>query len=561
MAYATLASMPPISGLYASIMALFSYPLFSTSPQLAVGPSALMSVLTTTAITGLGVDPVEEADRFQNLAFKLTFVVGLMNLLLGLIHAGYLVNFLSHPVLKGFTMAAAIIIGSSQLSKVFRIKIPRHDHVYDTWADLVRNIGDTHMLSFGLAIENLAMFYILKYLKVFLKSLPVVKDDESRTYVRILNAIPNALIVVVLNIGIAYGGMLVDHGLKVAGDIPSGFPEATNIFDDRFSQDFVDLIPSAFVTTIIGFMESISVAKAMALRYDNDVDSNQELVGLGAANFMSCFFQGIPVTAGFSRTSVNADAGAKTPISSIITATILSIAILFLTPLFYHLPTVTLATLILFAVTKLFDFETPRMLWAVDKADFFVYCCAFVATIVFGIEIGIIIGTAVSLARLIKEAAQPHVARLGKLPGTNKWRNIKRFGGAPLEVQGLTVVRFDAQLFFANTACFKELILKLSKPIGDAMTAEAIVLDCSAMASLDSSAIHAIEALPKEMTKNARRRRERRIAKVMNEIRRIESGKGPSQSDGADSATNSKITPSGTGSMQSVEDHACGDLE
>lgn len=233
----------------------------------------------------------------------------------------------------------------------------------------------------------------------------MVKADETKTYDRILNAIPNALIVVVVNIAIAAGLNLEAEGVKVVGDVPSGLPGATNIIDAEFGSDFAQLLPSAFIIAVVGFMESISVAKAMALRYDNNVDSNQELVGLGAANLFACFFSGFPTTGGFSRTSVNADAGAKTPLSSTISAIILTIAVLVLTPLFYNLPDVTLATLIIFAVTKLFDFETPRMLWAVDKSDFFVYLCTFIFTIVLGIEVGILVGAGISIVRLVKEAA------------------------------------------------------------------------------------------------------------------------------------------------------------
>lgn len=391
---------------------------------------------------------------------------------------------------------------------------------------MAANLGDTHMLTFGIAIENLAMFYLLKYLKTFLKSLPVIKEDESKTYDRILNAIPNALIVVVVNIAIAAGLNLEDEGVSVVGDVPSGLPGATNILDGDFGSDFTQLLPSGFLIAVVGYMESISVAKAMALRYNNDVDSNQELVGLGAANLFGCFFSGFPTTGGFSRTSVNADAGAKTPLSSTVSAVILTIAVLFLTPLFYHLPSATLATLILFAVTKLFDFETPRMLWAVDKSDFFVYIVTFICTIVLGIEVGILVGAGISIVRLLKEAAQPHVARLGKLPGTDTWRNVNRFGGAPQEEAGLVVVRFDAQMFFANAVFFKELVVKLSQPPAGQLAPEAVVLDCSAMTTLDSSAVHGLEAVPKELMKGAKRRRDKRLLALRSAIAQMDAGQG-----------------------------------
>lgn len=254
------------------------------------------------------------------------------------------------------------------------------------------------------------------------------------------------------------------------GSIPSGFPSATNLFatatgGSTFASDLGAVLPSAVVMAVVGFMEAISVAKVLEGRYPRPLDSNQELVGLGAANAFASFFGGFPGTGAFSRTSVNADAGAKTPVTSIVSAVILCLTVLFLTPLFYHLPRVTLGCMIIFAVIKLFDVETPKMLWAVSLSDFVVFTSTFLATVVLGIRNGILIGAVISLARLIREAASPEVVPLGRVPGTQNWRDIRRFGckGARPE-PGVAVVRFESHLFFANAGRFRDLVLGLSFP-------------------------------------------------------------------------------------------------
>jgi len=521
MAYAILAGMPPMFGLYSSIFSLLLYAPFSTSPQLAVGPSAMMSLLSSAAIAPLAGGSCEGGlsledplcARYVDLSLKLAFLVGCASLLLGLLKGGYLVNFLSHPVLKGFTMAAAIIIGSGQINKVLGFKIERHEYVYDTWIDLVEGIaeGKTHLLTFLLFIENMALFYGLKYMRTWLRTHPAVKSRKA--LLQVVNAFPNALVVVAVNIAVVGGFRLDESGVGIVGKIQSGIPAPTNILNASFGSDVGALLPSALVMCIVGFMESISVAKAMALRYGTVIDSDQELVGLGVANIGASFFNSFTTTGGFSRTMVNGDAGAKTPLAGMLSAGILAIVVVFLTGLFEFLPSVTLGSMIIFAVTKLVEFTTPRMLWAVDKGDFVVYAVSFVATLILGIELGIAVGAAISLARVVKEAAIPHVAVLGKMP-TGTWRNVKRFPDEAQTAKGLRVLRFDSPIFFANAAFFKDLILRTCRPGGEAdggCVPRAVVIDCSAVASMDSSAIHTLEGLPDELRKQAKQARAARL--------------------------------------------------
>jgi sulfate permease, SulP family len=534
LAYSILAGMPPMYGLYASIFTLLLYAPFSTSPQLAVGPVAMMSLLSNAAISefegascGGGTLTIEhpECNRFINLTLKLAFITGLFSVLLGMLKAGYLVNFLSHPVLKGFTLAAAIVIGSSQISKALGFKIPSHEYVYETWADAVVGIskGKTHGLTFGLFVENMALFYILKYLRTYLRTNPTIK--KNKVVLQIVNAFPSALLVVIVNILIVGGLQLNKQGVSIVGKIEPGIPAPVNLFDETFGADFVKLLPSALVMTIVGFMESISVAKAMALRFGNTVDSDQELVGLGMANFVGSFFNSIPSTGGFSRTSVNADAGAKTPLAGMVTSIVLIVVVVFLTGLFEYLPQVTLGSLIIFAVTKLVEFTTPRMLWNVDKGDFLVYIVAFLATIILGIELGIGIGAAISIARVVQQSAMPHVAELGRMPGAaGKWRNVKRFPGKAETLPDIRVFRFDAPVFFANSAAFRDTVLQAAKPSQFKLAPKAIIVDFSAVSSLDSSAVHMLEGMPDELQKQAMTFRRNRIRALESKLKALPEG-------------------------------------
>lgn len=525
MAYATLAGVPPVYGLYSSILSLFIYPIFATSPQLAVGPVAMMSILTYAAVGDVAaMEGIEErSDRWVNLSLKMAMLVGLVQLVMGLLRAGFLVNFLSHPVLKGFTSAAAIIIGSSQLGKVLGFKVTSDPKVYMVWKDVIEKLGKTNKYTLALTLESLALFILLKYLKQVIRRTAFVKSRKVLD--RLINAIPNALIVVIINILIVWSERLDLEKVAIIGKVPAGFPSTSNPFDDQMGTDIGHLIVPSIITGLVGFMESISVAKALALKYGSDLDSNQELVGLGAANVFGSFFFAFPTTGGFSRTSVNADAGAQTTIAGLISAVILSIVVVALTDLFFYLPDATLGSLIIFAVAGLIELDTPKMLWRVDKMDFFVYLIAFVATILLGIEEGILIGCGVSIVRIIKESASPHVAVLGQLPDQHTWRNVKRFPDSAKEEPGLKVVRFDSHLYFANAGYFRDLILKLATPQrrSDAPP-RAIVVDMGGVVTIDSSSVHMLETMPAELRKHAIKTREDRLEALERRLQAARAG-------------------------------------
>ena len=539
LAYASLASLPPQYGIYAAMMSVFIYPFFGTSPQLAVGPVALMSLLTTGLINEMDLGDAPD-DRRILLALRLAFVVGVIQTAMGIFNAGSLVSFLSHPMLSGFTAAAAIIIGSSQLGKLLGLKLVRSSHVYEVWIDAVEKLGDTHLLTLGLAAANLAMFWGLKWGRKFLLSVEKRRASSGREEdvavaernSRILKAVPNALIVVIVNIIIVTVADLESEGVAIVGKLSNGLPSPVNIFASGFGDDFNALLPTAFLMALVGFMESISVAKAMALKYGNKLDSNQELLGLGLANVIGAPFNTFPVTGGFSRTTVNADAGAATTLAGLITGIILLVTVLVLLPLFKNLPAVTLGALIVFAVSKLLDHTVPLLLWQLDKGDFAVYVVAFLATLGLGIEEGIMVGAGVSLAKVVWFASRPHAAVLGQVlsPITHKptdmFRKLENYPDLTQEVPGLRILRFDGALMFANAEYFEELVLGLAKPSTDPadLTAptptepQAIVVDMGSVASLDSTALHIVEHLPVELRTQSERWRATRLAAAKNAL-------------------------------------------
>lgn len=464
MAYAMLAGIPPIYGLYASILPLVLYAIFGTSRQLAVGPVAMVSLLTAA-----GLAPLAEAGTaaYVALAISLALLVGLVQLGMGLFRLGFLVNLLSHPVIAGFTSAAALIIGFSQLKHLLGIKLVGGDHLHEVLLETAQRIGETNLLTLGLGIVAVAAILFVKKMKWQL---------------------PGPLVAVVFGILSVWLLGLHQYGVKIVGEVPSGLPmPQLPGFELGTMQQ---LLPIALTISFIGFMESIAVAKAIQRRHkDYQISPNQELVALGMANLGGAFLQAFPTTGGFSRTAVNDQAGAKTGMASIFSALLITVTLLFLTPLFYYLPNAILAAVIMVAVFGLIDFKEAKHLWHTDRSDFAMMAATFVGTLVLGIEEGILLGVALSLAVIIFRTARPHYAVLGKIPGKTHYRNIERFDD--LEVRpDILAVRFDAMLYFANVSYFRDTLDRLVKEKGEAL--KLIILDAESISGLDSSGVHAL---------------------------------------------------------------------
>ncbi len=473
MAYAMIAGLPPVYGLYASLIPQIIYAFLGTSRQLAVGPVAMDSLLVA---AGLSVIATIGSESYIIMAITLAFLMGLMQVIMGAFRLGFLVNFLSKPVISGFTSAAALIIGLNQLKHLVGVDIIRNNKVHILLIDAFSKMGDLHWETLTIGLCGIL---IIKILKKFSPKLPA------------------ALIVVILGILAVQLFSLASGGIQIVGDIPKGFP----IFclPDLSSEHIGELIPIALTLSLIAFMEAISVAKAVEQKHtDYKADANQELIALGAANVIGSFFQSYPTTGGFSRTAVNDQAGAKTGIAAIISAAVVALTLLFLTPLFYNLPKAILASIIMVAVFGLIDFNYPIRLWKNRKEEFLLLVFTFFVTLTVGIKEGILLGVALSLLLLIYRSTKPHLAVLGQISGTTYYKNIKRFPSA-ITHENILVIRFDAQLYFANFEYFKK---KMEHLISEKEKLELLIISAEGINYIDSSAAHELKQLIIEIKKN-----------------------------------------------------------
>lgn len=460
MAYSMLAGLPPIYGLYAVTIPLIIYAFLGTSRQLAVGPVAMVSLLIA---SGVGQLAETGTETYTAYAIALALLVGIIQFSMGIFRLGFLVNFLSHPVVAGFTSAAAIIIGVSQFKHIFGVKASGEKFL-DIVSQLYGQITNTNWITLAIGV---AAVVILVLIKKFSKK------------------IPGPLVVVLIGILMVYFGGLTEAGVKVVGDIPSGLPSIIPpLFDVAV---FQKLLPVALTISFVGFMESIAVAKAIQAKHkDYKLSANQELIALGAANIGGAFFQSFPVTGGFSRTAVNDQAGAKTGLASLISAALIILTLLFLTSYFYYLPNTVLAAIIVVAVYGLIDYKEVLHLWHTDRTDFILFMAVFTGTLILGIEEGILLGVVLSLSVLIYRVSYPHYAQLGKVGQHGEFRNIKRFPEAMTDSE-VMIIRFDAPIFFANLSYFRD---KINDLLMKTPEARYLIIDAGPMSSIDSSGVH-----------------------------------------------------------------------
>jgi sulfate permease, SulP family len=474
MAYALIAGLPAQYGLYASIIPLIIYAIFGTSRQLAVGPVAMVSLLIA---SGIGVIVESGTDAYIELAILLALMVGAIQLLLGLFRMGFLVNFMSHPVISGFTSAAALIIGFSQLKHVMGIPIAKSHYIHEIVIGAFVGFADWNWITIAISIGGMAVIILArKYLK----------------------KIPAQLVAVVLGIGVVYLFRLDQSGVSIVGSIPSNLPKfgSPNIEWDQMKL----LLPTAFTIALIGFVESFAVAKTIQNKHRNyQVRANQELIGLGLANIAGSFFQSFPVTGGFSRTAVNDQAGAKSGVAAIVSASLIAITLLLLTPLFFYLPKAILASVIMVAVFGLVNFKEPFELWKSDKGDFAMLIITFLGTLFLGVEEGIGLGVILSIGIIIFRTTRPHIAILGKVPGTEVYRNIDRFDQIE-ERRDIVVLRLDARLYFANLNFVQERIDEVVESYKPDI--KGLVMNFESVNMVDSSAIHFIADLASSLKAN-----------------------------------------------------------
>jgi SulP family sulfate permease len=474
MAYAMIAGIPPIYGLYASVVPLLVYAIMGTSRQLAVGPVAMASLLTA---AGVGALATQQTDTYLALAILLSLVAGLLQVGMGLLRLGFLVQFLSKPVISGFTSAAALIIGLSQLKHLLGVPLGRSNFVHEVLYEAITRWGEVHMPTLLLGLGGVGVLLALKRLP------------------RVARFLPGPLAVVLFGVGAVWSLGLDQLGVDIVGVVPQGLPAWELPSWDGAT--VMALMPMALTIALVSFMESIAIAKTLQSKHrDHEVDANQELLALGMAKVVGAFFQSYANTGGFSRTAVNDQAGAKTPMAGVISALLVGLSLLFFTATFYYLPNAVLASIIMVAVAKLIDLRGAKYLWYARREDFFMMLATFAATLGLGIQHGILLGVLLSLVMVIYRSAYPHVAVLGRIPGTIHFRNLHRFPEAELR-DDVLVVRFDAQLYFANADFFRDRVRLLAEE--KEKTLRLLVLNFESINTVDSTAMQTLTELVEDL--------------------------------------------------------------
>lgn len=473
MAYAIIAGLPAIYGLYASIVPLAVYAVFGTSRQLAIGPVAIISLLVAT-----GVGSIAEAgtQQYISLAITLAFFVGITQIMMGAFRLGFLMNFISSPVLSGFTSAAAFIIGASQLENLFGLDLPQSKYIYRTLSEVISNWQDIHLLTFSIGLGAILIIWIMKKWKP---------------------SFPIQLVTVLAAIGGVWFFDLHKSGVAIVGSVSEGFPVPAipDILEFPFGPNFPfgPMAPTILAVAFLGFTQSIALAKTMVKRNpDYKIDSNQELYGLGLANMIGSIFQAYPVAGSFSRTIVNDENRAKTSISLLVSALLVTLTVLFLTPLIYYLPKTVLAAIIITAVPGLIDWGEVTFLWKVRRRELALLILTFVSTLAFGILEGIGIGVILSLIIVIYNSSHPNIVMLGRIPETDKYRDLERYPNAKTQSNTI-IVRIDSTLYFANVEYMKEKLEELE--IVSEKNLEQVILDANGINEVDSSALHALKEL------------------------------------------------------------------
>lgn len=475
MAYALIAGLPPVYGLYAALVPNLIYAFTGSSRKLAVGPVALDSLIVASSLAAMKLANI---DDYISMAIFLALFVGSIQLVMGFMRLGFLSNFLSKPVVSGFTSAAAIVIAISQFKHFFGLQITTNNTL-ETLQAIFGQLSETNF--YDLSIGFAAILVILGLKKLNRK-------------------LPAAMVVVILSILGIFFFMVNDTDVHIVGQIPKGLPAF------RMPQLDIDLIIKAFPTAMalafIAFAEAMTIAKAVEDQSkEYHTEPNQELRALGISNIIGSLFQSFPANAGLSRTAVNVNEGAKTGVASLVSVLIVGLTLLFLTPFFYYLPKSVLGAIILVAVYGLIDLKYPKQLWQQRKDEFFLLLVTFLTTLLIGISQGIIFGVLFSLLLLVNRTSKPHIAILGRIRGTDYFKNISRFSNDIELVDNILVLRFDGQLYFANKDYFKAELYKNIAEKGN--TLKYIILNAEAINYIDSSALNMLNQVVNDLkTKN-----------------------------------------------------------
>ena len=472
MAYAMIAGMPPVYGLYAALVPILVYAVLGTSMQLAVGPVAMDSLLVA---AGLGTLVLTGVENYISMALLLAFMVGVIQVSLGLLRMGFLTNFLSRPVISGFTSAAAVIIIISQLKHFFGVNIPPSNQFHKSVINVVQAVPETNGYAFVIGLFGIALILLLK------------RWNEK---------IPGILVVVVLGILAVYLLGLEKNGVQIVGDIPGGMPSFSL---PEFSWPKVKgLFSTAIAIALIGYTEAISIGKAIEEKKDTEtIDPNKELLALGSANILGSFFQSYLASASFSRSAINHTAGAKTPVASLVSMGLVGLTLLFFTHLFYYLPNAALASIIMVSVIGLIDIEYPKILWKYRRGEFAVLVVTFLFTLSVGLTEGILLGVLFSLLLMVYRSSKPHFVVLGHIKGSDYYKNVDRFGGDIEFRPDLLILRFDSQLYFGNKDYFKKQLFRFINSKGDGL--KGVILNAEPINYIDSTAVEMLAKAIREI--------------------------------------------------------------
>lgn len=479
LAYAMLAGLPPQVGLYASILPLVAYALFGTSRALAVGPVAVVSLMTAAALGQIAASGTPE---YLTAAITLAFLSGLVLMAMSVLRLGFLANFLSHPVISGFITASGILIATSQLKHILGIKA-EGDTLPHLLTGIYQGIGGINAYTLVIGASTTAFLF---WARKRLKPLLLARGLRPRPADMIAKAGPLAAIVLSILAVVGFG--LVEKGVKIVGAIPAGLPPfALPSFDPGLWQQL--LLPAVLIS-LVGFVESVSVAQTLAAKRRQRIVPNQELTALGASNMAAALSGGYPVTGGFARSVVNFDAGAETPLAGAFTAVGILAATVFLTPLFRFLPQAVLAATIIVAVLSLVDIAAIRRTYTYSKSDFAAMAVTILTVLLVGVEAGITAGVSLSLLLFLWRTSRPHMAIIGQVPGTEHFRNVDRH--QVITDPGILSIRVDESLYFANARALEDAIYDR---IADQPALKNVILMCPAVNAIDASALESLEAI------------------------------------------------------------------
>ena len=483
LAYALLAGLPPEVGLYASIAPLVLYAILGTSRVLAVGPVAVVSLMTASAI---GQHAVAGSQEYWSVAITLAFMSGSMLLLMGVLRLGFLANFLSHPVISGFISASGLLIAASQMKTIMGVTSDSQNFI-DLMLDLLAQIPNIHTLTFTI---GLIAIIFLAWSRVGLKRALLTFGLKAKSADIITKSAPVAVIAFTALLTWIFQWQV--QGLKVVGTVPQGLPPLSVPLWDLAL--WKELAVPALLISVVGFVESVSVGQTLAAKRRQRIEPDQELVALGASNLSSSLTGGFPVTGGFSRSVVNFDSGAKTPAAGAFTAIGIASASLLLTPALFYLPQAVLSATIIVTVMSLVDFSILKRTWAFSKTDFIGALTTLLVTLSVSIEIGLMVGVVASLALFLYKASRPHIAEVGLVPGTEHFRNIRRH--SVLTSPRVVSLRVDESLYFANSRALED---RVNDAVANAPDVEHIVLQCSAINDIDSTALESLETIERRL--------------------------------------------------------------